>query len=404
MIDELKKKDFDVIIVGAGPAGCSAAYFLSTQGYSVLLLDKASFPRDKICGDGIGSHSLSLLEKIGALEKIESIKPHKTSFVSVSAPNSQIMKGKIPSVNGLRDFGYIIPRMKFDFLLFDYIRSSTETTVLENFSVTDLLYDGEHACGVRGLYNNSTEELTAKCIIGADGANSIVARKLSLYNGAPKHRAIAVRAYFENVEGLDDSFGIHYDEAVVPGYGWIFPTGESSANVGVGIFNKHKDSKRVKELFEIFIEKNKFAQAKLKNAVMVEKSFKGFPLTCGSFPSKRNAANVLLIGDAGSFIDPLTGEGIYYALKSGELSTIAIMTGLSNKNKFNSIGDLYENLWRKDFRWKDFIPGYILQSFLSKNAIVNLSINRAAKKEKNAATMAGVICHVVAKKKMFFNL
>ena len=108
---------------------------------------------------------------------------------------------------------------------------------------------------------------------------------------------------------------IHCEESILPAYGWIFPTGEDSTNVGVGISSRFLKTKDIKKLFQVFIGKNKFLKEKLGRAQLIENSFKGWPIPLGTFFPRRYHKNVLLIGDAGGFADFLTGEGICYALR-----------------------------------------------------------------------------------------
>ncbi|MGB3129823.1 MAG: geranylgeranyl reductase family protein, partial [Dehalococcoidia bacterium] len=366
----------------------------------VLLVDKAEFPRDKVCGDGFSASSLAVLERVRALEVIERMNPFRIDGVTVSSPNGTIASAKTPSVKGLRDYGYVIPRKDFDYQLLQFVKEVPRVKVLESFSVKDLVYDESNVCGVR----SDDETYLGKVIIGADGVHSTIAKKLSMRNDNPKHRALAVRAYFENIENLNHYIEIHYEESILPAYGWIFPTSEHSANVGIGVGTRFTDTKEIKTLFYRFLERNSYARKKLKNAHMIENSFKGCPLTFGSFPSKRSYRNVLLIGDAASFIDVLTGEGIYYALRSGELAAQAMDETLHRSNNIEGVATLYEKLWMKEFRWKEFYAGYLLQSLLNNKHIVNFNISRASKRVKNAETLAGVIAHKLPKWKLFFNV
>jgi geranylgeranyl reductase family protein len=335
-------KYYDVIVVGAGPAGCSAACFIAQKGYEVLLIDKAKFPRDKICGDGFSASSLAVLEKLGALEVVERANPFRIDKVTVSSPNGTVVSAKPPSVEGLRDYGYVIPRKEFDNLFLQFTKGIPKVKLLENTHVEELIYDGLDVCGVR----SKNETFMGKIIIGADGVHSTIAKILSLRNDNPKHRGIALRAYFDNVENLNH-------EIELPGYAWIFPTSEHTANIGVGILTRFADSTGIRDLFYRFLEKNNHARIKLTNAQMIENSLRGCPLPIGSFPSERSNRNVLLLGDAASFVDTLTGEGIYYALRSGEYAAEAIDLTLSKSNRLERVGTIYEKLWKKEFKWKD---------------------------------------------------
>ena len=352
----MMKKKYDVIVVGAGPAGCSASYFIARRGYEVLLIDKAKFPRDKACGDAISALALDVLDRMDVSGKIEDINPQRIDDVAISSPAGEIVRCKIPSADGLRDYGYTIPRKEFDFLLLEHVKGISNVSVLENLEVKDLIYDEKGICGISGRYEKQLVEFTCRFIVGADGAHSIIAKRLHTQNNDPKHRAFALRAYFENVEGLDKCIEIHYEESILPGYGWIFDIGNGKANVGIGIFNRFMSSKGIKNLFMKFIEENRYAKEKLKKAHMIENSLKGWLLPFGSFPSKRSAENVMVIGDAGSFVDPITGEGIYYALKSGEYVSQAISAGPVNADNSDTVGDMYEKLWRRGFRWRESRP------------------------------------------------
>jgi geranylgeranyl reductase family protein len=393
-------KSYDVIVVGAGPAGCSAACFIAHKGYEVLLIDKAKFPRDKICGDGFSASSLAVLEKLGALEIVERSNPFRIDKVTVSSPNGTIVSAKPPTVEGLRDYGYVIPRKEFDYQFLQFAEGISKVTLLENIRVEELIYDGLDVCGVR----SKNEMFIGKIIIGADGVHSTIAKILSLRNNNPKHRGLAMRAYFDNVENLNHEIEIHYEESILPGYAWIFPTGEHTANVGVGVLTRFADPTGIRDLFYRFLERNNQARIKLTNAQMIENSLRGCPLPIGSFPSERSYRNVLLIGDAASFVDSLTGEGIYYALRSGEYAAEAVDSTISRSNRMERVGAIYERLWKKEFKWKEFYTGYLLQSILNNTYLTNFAVNRASKSTKKAETLAGVIAHKLPKRKLFYNI
>ena len=206
-------KYFDVVVVGAGPSGCSAASFIAQKGYEVLLIDKAQFPRDKVCGDGFSASSLAVLERLEALEVVEKANPFRIDKVTVSSPNGTIVSAKPPSVEGLMDYGFVIPRKEFDHLFLQFAKGISKVKLLENIRIQELIYAGLNVCGVRS--NNET--FMGKIIIGADGVHSMIAKLLSLRNDNPKHRGIAMRAYFDNVENLNHEIEIHYEESILPG-------------------------------------------------------------------------------------------------------------------------------------------------------------------------------------------
>lgn len=405
------RKDYDVIIVGAGLAGCAAATFLSQRELSVLLLDKAGFPRDKVCGDGFSGPSLVMLRRMGVLDKIKQIDPWNIEHVTLSSPAGTVLRTHAPYIDKDICGGMVIPRETLDHLLLDHVKELPHVQVMENTTVKDLVPEDNRVGGVIAQHNGQSETLTetftetfkGKYIIAADGAYSFIAKKLGLFNNNSKHRAFAIRAYFENTANMGDAIELHYDPALTPGYGWLFPTGKNSLNAGVIVFNRYKDHNNIKELFHSFIRNNPHAKKYLDNACMKEHSLKGWPLTYGSFSSPRAKQNVLLTGDAASLIDPLTGEGILYALKSGEFAAEFIGNGILNNLPPKMIAHQYDRRLKKAFKWKEFMPGYLFQSMFNIKWLLNLGIKRAAKNPKKAKILASVIGHSLPKSRLFFN-
>ncbi|MCP4133462.1 MAG: geranylgeranyl reductase family protein [bacterium] len=394
------KKKYDVIISGAGPAGCASAFFLTQAGLRVLLLDKATFPREKICGDGVAPAALDVIDRMGMLEKVEACGNTKVNYLNISSPAGHLARSKFPSIDGSRDYGIIFPRKEFDALMVDTIANLPGVEFMDSSTVKGLVFDNNNKpIGVSVKQGNKKTEYYGKYIIAADGAYSPIARNLSLYNNIPKYRAFSVRAYFENVTGLDTSINLHFDKYVLPGYGWVFPVKGGRANVGVIIYNRYTPSPGIKGLFNRFINENPYTREKLKNAKMVKDSLMGYPLTNGSFPSRRAVNNVLLTGDAGSFIDALTGEGIYYALRTGEFASQAI---IAEVKEGRNAAACYEKLWKKELKWKEYMAGYLIQGIFNHPGLVDFYMKRAQKKPAIAETMAGVLCHIYPKRKIIF--
>ena len=199
------EKEYEVIIVGAGPAGCSAAICLARQGCEVLLIDKAQFPRDKVCGDGIGPPALGVLDRLGVLQVMMDQNPWKVGGIEFFSPAGQRVRAPFSHLEGRYKHGWVFPRREFDFLLWQHVRSFSNVHLLENCEGVDLIYSGGKIAGVQAKYGSSLEDFRGKVILGADGAYSRVAKRISFPGRVFRNYAFGVRGYFRQVEGLTKS-------------------------------------------------------------------------------------------------------------------------------------------------------------------------------------------------------
>lgn len=380
--------EHDVIVVGAGPAGCSAAAFLGARGLRVLLLDRATFPRDKTCGDAISPHALSLLDRLGVGAEVDA-RGFRIDGVTITAPDGHRVQAPLLPAPGLRDHGCGLPRVTLDALLLARARSLPGVEVREGCQVRSLAREGVRVRGVHAEGAGWSGELRAPLILGADGARSVVARGLGLANADPRHTAVGMRGYLEGVRGIEPNLEIYYRSDLLPAYAWIIPTGPTSANVGVSVMTRFASARDVKELFHRFLDEDEHAREKLAGARLVPGSRCGWPLPFGSFRGRRAAGNVLLLGDAGSLVDPISGEGIYYALRSGELAADAAAEALA-KGAPEAAGDAYDRLRRRAFRGKYFL-GYRMQALMHREPLLNWSLARASRDAGRAQEIVDTI-------------
>ena len=310
--------DYDVAIIGAGPAGAACALGLRRSGLRVALLDKARFPRDKVCGDAIPGHALKALRQLDpafadSLWQLQPLDAVRNS--RLVAPNGQslVLEWKLPSFN--------CPRETFDDALLHLVRTHAPATViLENTSLKSLCIEAGH---VR-LQPAQGPEITCQLVIGCDGANSAVGRKLLPEPRlARAHHCVGVRAYFENVAGAESGtteFFLTRD--YLAGYVWLFPVGGGRYNVGLGmlaeVVARHKVD--LKETMTRLLATHpalagRFAEARQLGPIV------GFGLPLGGGRVRPlSGARFLLCGDAASLIDPLQGHGIDTAIQSGMLA------------------------------------------------------------------------------------
>lgn len=411
----------DVIVVGAGPAGSSTSAFLARSGYDVLLLDKEKFPRDKPCGDGQGPRSVEMLKELGVYEVMKEKGCHRLYGAVVSSPNGSICKADIREANIERITRFWTPRKMFE----DIIRTDIENLVgfstprkifdnilkdaairfgaelIEEFRVTDLIIEDGKVCGVKGKYQGEIVEHRSKLVVGADGAYSIVGRRLGMFHQRPEHIVYGVRAYYENVRGLTDLIEVYFDKDILPGYIWIFPISKDMANVGVGMLARdyNKSSRTLQEYLQTFIATNKFAIEKFQDARMVGHPL-GWRLPLGGQAIKNHTTGALLVGDAASFIDPFTGEGVCAALESGKMAAEVIAIALE-RNDFSvaSLGE-YERRWRERFE-EDFKYSLRLKWLASSPWRVNYLVRKASRDKDLAMLLVGIITNIFPQKAMF---
>jgi menaquinone-9 beta-reductase len=315
-----------VCIIGAGPGGVATALRLAQLGIPSVLVDKAKFPRDKVCGDGMTGRTVALLNRIdpSIIETFDK-QPYQTDSWGVTfwADNKREFnvpfKKSFDKINDKKPC-YVSKRMDFDNHLVEYVRKQPLITFLENTSIDkhEKVADGWVLSNKKGDF-----EVKTTLVIAANGANSPFTRHAANIAVDPKHSAASVRAYYKNVTGFhkDNFIEIHFLKNYLPGYFWIFPLPNGESNVGLGILTADVSKKKMnlkKVLLEI-IETQPGIKERFQNATLVDDII-GFPLPFGSKRRILSGDNYMLVGDAASLVDPLTGEGIGNAIYSGMIA------------------------------------------------------------------------------------
>ncbi len=376
------KNSYDIIIVGGGPSGSSTALHSAKNGFNVLLLEKAHFPRDKTCGDGVSGKSVRLLRELGLIEEIEKNEHAKMNGVIFSSPKGDVLEVEAPQKNEKEPAGYVVRRFVLDNIIFQRVKKEKNVDVKEGYSVIDVLIEDGKAVGVKAKdEKGNVHEFRAKIIVGADGASSIVATKLGAEKIGEEHHVIAVRTYYEGVEGMTDKIELHFIKDVLPGYFWVFPLPGKRANIGVGMLTKELRKKRVdlKKAVEVAIN-SPLLKERFKNAKPLEE-LKGWSLPLGSKRRKGYGDGYLLVGDAASLIDPFTGEGIGNALMSGKLASIVIKKAFE-KNDFSSETlKEYDELLAKELD-DELQTMYKLQKMGRHEFLLNMAISKAKRNKE----------------------
>lgn len=338
----------DVIVIGAGPGGSATAHYLARRGLDVLLLDKSDFPRDKTCGDGLTPRALDVLADMGLLDEVARAGSRATG-VKIFAPNGLGVSAPIPRKDALPDYVLVVPRYALD----DAIRRRAVASGARFQSpvhVVDVQPEADHVT-VRGERGGRPAAFKGRMAVVAAGANLKLLSRMGVLRRPPP-LMLAARAYFEGVRGLDEDIYFHFDGVPLPGYGWAFPLSESSANVGAGFFRVGWVSRNVpdtpRQAFDAFV-RSPAMQRRLSSARRAG-PVKGFPLRVDFASAPTFAERTVFVGEAAGLVNPLTGEGIDYALESGRLAA-EHLAGMFSAGDFSRAGlEAYDRRLRQRFQ------------------------------------------------------
>jgi geranylgeranyl reductase family protein len=384
--------DAQVIIVGGGPAGSSTAFFLARAGVDVLLLDRARFPRDKPCSEYLSPEASRILQLMDALEAIEGSGAAQLAGMRVHAPNGRTIHGEFVAQHGFtayRDRGLAVRRTILDALLLDRARGSG-VRVEEGVRVTELTRDATgRVTGVVASSDAGEREITASLVIGADGLRSVVGRRLGLIRPQGWPRRIALVTHYEGVEGIHAFGEMFVDRG---GYCGVAPVGRGLVNVAVVV--------PVSRGAEVAIDRTEFLESWIAErpriAAMFAHAARVEPVRAtGPFASSTKRGwtrGAALVGDAADFFDPFTGEGIYAALRGGEILAgfAAESVRATNTAMKDSPLQAYESARRREFsgKWK---VERLIGAAVAFPALMNRAANVLSRRRDMADLLVGVV-------------
>ncbi|GAA2115043.1 geranylgeranyl reductase family protein [Actinomadura alba] len=342
-------READVIVVGAGPAGSTTAYYLAQAGLDVLLLEKTAFPREKVCGDGLTPRAVKSLIGMG---------------VDIDAPGWIRNKGLRIYGGGVRlelpwpelanypDFGLVRTRIDFDEILADRAVKAG-ARLHQRTNVTEPVVD-ERTGRIKGVIaKQNGEEVTfsAPLVVAADGNSSRLSLAMGLRKREDRPIGVAVRRYYESPRHDDDYLESWLelwdrddkgDARLLPGYGWVFGVGDGTSNIGLGLLNTSKGfgNTDYRAMLKSWVagmpEEWGFAEENATGPI------RGAALPMGFNRQPHYTRGLLLVGDSGGMINPFNGEGIAYAMESGEYAADVIVQALARPTPAQRERALYD--------------------------------------------------------------
>jgi menaquinone-9 beta-reductase len=373
--------DTDICISGAGPAGAMAALFLAKKNIPCVLIDKATFPRDKICGDALSGKVANVLRRYDPeiLEELYRFPAQVGSWgIDFIAPNLKKLKVpfKLDYKPGDLPPGFLSKRIDFDDFLVEKVRKTSLINFIEGKNITEFEKTAE---GFSVSTADGDLKVNAKLLIVADGAHSPFVRQYLHKKPEPKHFSAGLRAYYKNVKGLDkDNFiELHFLKDFLPGYLWIFPLPNGEANVGLGMRSDTISKRKVnlKETLKKYLESDTFKD-RFEGAELID-DIKGFGLPLGSTKHPISGDNYVLTGDAGSLIDPFSGEGIGNAMFSGMIAAEQAERSLQENNFSAKFLKTYDEVVYKRMG-KEFMVSTNIQRLAEYPWLFNFVVNKAS--------------------------
>nr|WP_156252057.1 geranylgeranyl reductase family protein [Pseudactinotalea terrae] len=340
--------DADVIVVGAGPAGSSAAHYLAAAGRSVLLLEKATFPRDKVCGDGLTPRAVSELVRMGVPMRPEDGWMRNKGLRVIGGGHTLHLPW--PEIERYPSYGLAKARMGLDQTLAHHARA-TGAKLMEGINVTGPVVDDRtgRIVGVtarkvdargRKIVGEDVEQVfRAPVVIAADGVSARLATSMGIAKSDNRPMGVAVRTYFRTPRHDDEWMESHLElwegeprkSALLPGYGWIFPLGDGTANVGLGSVSSTAKATQLdyRSLLEAWM-RNAPAEWEFtpENQIGPVRGA-ALPMAFNRKPLYRRG--LILVGDAGGMVSPFNGEGIAYGLQAGRIAADVIGQALARE-------------------------------------------------------------------------
>jgi menaquinone-9 beta-reductase len=398
----MAKFEFDLLIAGAGPAGCTLALNLVSKGIRIGILDKDIFPRDKICGDALSGKVINVMKRIpGGVYDDFLFRVAKTPSWGIRfiAPNYHhidvpFIKERLPDHPVP---GFVCRRYDFDNFLFGKLKDHPDIHVFEGEHITRVVSDNDHI-----LAKTARHEFRGKVIAGADGVHSVVKKSLQPSPVDNKHFCVGIRGYYENVAGLhpENYIELVFLKNLLPGYFWIFPSSGGLVNAGFGLIRGQilRRRENMIHLLHDILQNDPLIAPRFSQARLIGKA-EAHTLPLGTHRFIRSGNRYLLLGDAGFLVDPFSGEGIGNAMASGEIAAAILEQNFKNNDFSAAALQPYDERIQRRFS-QEFKTMSVMQQLAGSARLFNLVVDKARKNKEVSDLLTAMFNNENLRKKL----
>lgn len=324
----------EVLVVGGGPAGAAAGYWLARHGHDVTIVERKTFPRDKTCGDALTPRAVHQLREMGLAEAIDA--SHRSVGLRATGMGRSV-ELDWPSHHRYPSHGLVVRRRELDALVAGNAGSAGATLLTGHEAMSPLVDRGFARGATVQVHEGEMVDISAKYVIVADGANSRFGRALGTFRTREWPYGTAIRTYWRSPRHAEPRIETALDLRdrngnAMPGYGWIFPLGDGSLNVGVGLLSTFRDFKSVNTTHLL----DTFAQ-EVAERWEIDPALPECPPTSGRIPmggsvGPNSGPSYLVVGDAAGSVNPFNGDGVDYALATGRMAAQVLHEALTTSD------------------------------------------------------------------------
>jgi geranylgeranyl reductase family protein len=325
----------DVLVIGAGPAGAAAGYWLARHGLDVVMVDKKTFPREKTCGDGLTPRAVKQIEDMGLGDQLSRF--HRYDGLRATA-HGKALELHWPSHPIYPQHGYVVRRRELDTMVARNAVVAGATLLEGHEALTPVLHRGfVRGATVQADGSSSPIDITAKYVIVADGANSRFGRALGTFRTKEWPYGTAIRTYWETPRHAEPWIESALDVKdrngnPLPGYGWIFPVGDGTVNIGVGLLSTFRDFKSVNTTHLLDAYAHMIADRwEIDPGNPTDKATSG-RIPMGGSVGPKSGPTYLVVGDAAGSVNPFNGEGIDYAYETARIAADVLADAIMNND------------------------------------------------------------------------